>query len=211
MPLILSGPPYAVKSDRLLAPFLSVLGPFRGGTSCRTTGSSSGIGSTAALLGRRAWRARSTRALPRRSADCRTRATCQPGQPKSARSACCSSTWPAATCAAATSSRCRPVRRWPRPSELTPLGHDELVQNSNERVDARRSNKADLLDRTPLWYYILKEAEVRGRRASGRSSAAASSRKPSSASCSRTPSPISPTIRNGTPPSRFPSPEVRSS
>jgi hypothetical protein len=42
---------------------------------------------------------------------------------------------------------------------LTPLTSEELLRNNHENVTAAL-NKADLLNRTPLWYYILKEAEV---------------------------------------------------
>ena len=76
---------------------------------CRTTGSSSGTASTAAHPGpARVARKIDTRTSPPRSATCRTRATPRPMP----RSRSCSSSWPDATCAAATSSRCRRVRPW---------------------------------------------------------------------------------------------------
>jgi hypothetical protein len=42
----------------------------------------------------------------------------------------------------------------------TPLSDDELLEPLGEHVDAR--TEAALRRATPLWYYVLREAELRG-------------------------------------------------
>ena len=43
----------------------------------------------------------------------------------------------------------------------TPLTEDEILGSSDEMKKVLKSKKADLVNRTPLWFYVLREAEVR--------------------------------------------------
>jgi hypothetical protein len=124
-----------------------------------------------------------------------------PGRPASSSSpghhrastAATTARWPSATSSAARGSGCRRARRWPAASGSSRSPHEVGL------------GAAGWWQETPLWFYLLKEAEHPRRRAPGPGRRPAGRARSWSASSTPTASPTGPSTPAGGPPSPPPS------